>query len=148
MPNLIDKLISKVDTVRQKAADKFGLPAHNLYRVMRTWSGGEIKVGTATDVETLITPTPKITFTDPGLELQRHGLEDKRRMKAVEVSLTFTENFLQGDPKVAGQECFYKLVERNGQGADTTYWILHKIPLVARDEINWELEFTPYTVCA
>lgn len=147
MPNLIDKLITKVDTVRQKAADKFGLPAHNMYRVFRTWSGGEIGSGTATDVTTLITPTPKIEFTG-GLKLSRHGLEEARRMKASEVSLTFTENFLQGDPKVAGQECFYKLVERNGQAAGTTYWILSNIPTVARDEINWELEFRPYTVCA
>lgn len=147
MPNLIDKLISKVDTVRQKAANKFGLPAHNMYRVMRTWSGGEIGSGTATDVETLITPTPHIEFSG-GLRLEHHGLTDKRKMKAKEVSLTFTENFLQGTPKLAGQECFYKLVERNGQAADTTYWIMINTPLVARDEINWELEFMSYTVCA
>lgn len=148
MPNLIDKLISKVDTVRQKAADKFGLPAHNMSRVMRTWSGGEIGSGTPTDVVTLITPTPRITFGGPDLRLERHGLSDQRTMKATEVSLTFTESFLQGLPRLAGQECFYKLVERNGQGAATTYWILSQIPLVARDEINWELEFKHYTVCA
>jgi len=147
MPNLIDKLIGKVDAVRQKAADKFGLPAHNMIRVVRTWSGGEIGVGTPTDVETTITPTPRIEFSG-GLTLLTHGLDDQRKMKAYEVSLTYTENFLQGDPKAPGVEVFYKLVERNGQGADTTYWILSNIPKVARDEINWELEFTHYTVCS
>lgn len=147
MPNLIDKLISKVDLVRQKAANKFGLPAHNMYRVFRTWSGGELGSGTPSDVVTLITPTPKIEFT--GMDnLSVYGREDERRMKATEVSLTFTENYLQGDPKVAGQECFYKLVERNGQGADTTYWQLDRVPLVVRDQIYWELHFLPYKQCS
>lgn len=146
MPNLIDKLISKVDTVRQKAADKFGLPAHNMYRVLRTWSGGEISVGNATVIETLITPTPRIEFSG-NLEPTPHGLEDKRKMKAYEVSLTFTENFLQAEPRQPGQECFYKLVERNGQGADTTYWVMSNVPLVVREEISWELEFRPFINC-
>jgi hypothetical protein len=146
MANLIDKLINKVDSLRQKAADKFGLPAHNLYRVVRTWSGGEIGGGSVTTVETLITPTPQIEFTG-GQRLDPHGRVDDRRMVATEISLTYTENFLQGDPKAAGQEVFYKLVERNSQGADTTYWVLANIPLVVRDEIYWKLEFSPYLVC-
>jgi hypothetical protein len=146
MPNLIDKLTSKVDLLRQKAADKFGLPAHDLYRVLRTWSGGDLNSGTSTDVITKIYPTPMIKFSGE-LELQPHGLEDQRKMTASEVSLTYQENFLQGHPLVAGQECFYKLVERNGQGADTTYWILSNIPWVDRGNIQWVLEFKPYTVC-
>jgi hypothetical protein len=68
-------------------------------------------------------------------------------MKAYEISLTYEENFLQGHPLSAGQECFYKLVERNGQGADTTYWVLSNIPLVDRENIQWVLEFKHYTVC-
>ncbi len=146
MPNLIDNLIGKVDLIRQRAADRFGLPAHNMYRVFRTWSGGEIGSGTITDVETLITPTPRIEIKG-SQRLDTHGRVDDRTMKAFEISLTYQENWLQGDPKVAGQECFYKLVERNSQGADTTYWILSTIPLVNRAEINWELEFKPYLIC-
>lgn len=147
MPNLIDKLISRVDAIRQKAADKFGLPAHDMYRVLRTYASGEIGSGSFTDLETEITPTPRIKFTG-GLRLDVNGLVDDRKMKASEISLTFTENFLQGDPKTAGQECFYKLVERNSQGADTTYWQLVDIPECNRDEINWLLEFKHYTVCS
>lgn len=147
MPNLIDKLTAKVDLLRQKAADKFGLPAHNMYRVIRTWSGSEVHSGTPTDVETLITPTPRIKFSGE-LELIQIGLEDKRNMKAYEISLTYTENYLQGHPLAANQECFYKLVERNTQGADTTYWIMSNIPLVQRGKLQWVLEFKPYTVCS
>ncbi len=146
MPNLIDRLIPKVDTLRQRAADRFGLPAHNMYRVFRTWSGGELGSGVSSDLVTLITPTPKIKFAGED-RLFPHGREDNRTMSATEISLTYTENFLQGDPKLPGQECFYKLMERNGQGADTTYWILVSTPEVIRDEICWTLHFKNFTVC-
>lgn len=146
MPNLIDKLIGKVDTVRQRAADKFGLPAHNMFRVLRTWDGGAIGYGTPTTVETLITPTPHIEFAGKD-RLDPQGLVDARTMTATQVSLTFQENFLQGQTLGAGQECYYKLVERNGQGADTTYWILTAIPEVERNKIGWKLQFRVFTVC-
>lgn len=146
MPNLIDNLIAKVDLVRQKAADKFGLPAHNMYRVLRTYASGEVGNGSFIDADTLITPTPKIEFTGAD-SLNKFGRSDDRKMKASEISLTFTESFLEGTGLVAGQEVYYKLVERNGQGAATTYWILDRTPLVARDEINWVLEFRNYTRC-
>lgn len=152
MANLIDKLTPKVDRLRQKAADKFGLPAHNMYRVIRTWSGGELGNGTPADAETLITPTPKIDFTTqhefkPQDRLDPHGRVDDRGMTATGVSLTFTEDFLQGESLSPGQECFYKLVERNSQGADTTYWQLATTPIVLRNKLSWELHFTHYTVC-
>ncbi len=146
MPNLIDKLISKVDTIRQRAADRFGLPAYDLYRVYRTWSNGEVGNGTPTDVNTVIYPTPRIELTG-SQRLEIHGRVDDRKMRASEVSLTYTENYLQGDPKAAGEECFYMLVERNAQGADTTFWQLTTVPKAMRDEINWVLEFQPYLVC-
>lgn len=139
MPNLIDKLTTKVDNVRQKAADKFGLPAYNMFRVIRTWSGGELGLGSPVDVETLMTPTPKIVF-EGDLRLDPNGLVDARKMTATQISLTFTENFLQGDPKSAGQECFYKLVERNSQSADTTYWTLINVPVAMRNKLGWQLE--------
>lgn len=146
MPNLIDKLVNKVDLLRQRAADKFGLPAHDLYRVLRTWDSGELNSGNHTDVVTEIYPTPRIEFSGR-LRLERHGLEEDRKMKAYGISLTYEENFLQGEPLAAGQECFYKLVERNSQGADTTYWVLSNIPLVDRGNVQWVLEFRHYTVC-
>lgn len=144
--NLIDRLTSKVDTIRQKAADRFGLPAFDMYRVYRTYSSGIIGDGAFVDVSTVIYPTPKIVFKGQDV-LEHGGRFDKRTMTATEISLTYTENWLQGDPKAAGEQCFYKLVERNGQGADTTYWILDRVPEAKREEINWELNFKRFTVC-
>lgn len=143
MPNLIDKLVTKVDTIRQRAADRFGLPRFNLYRVLRTWDGGEVGAGNPTSQVDLITPTPRIELSGKDV-LLAPGRDEGRTMKAYEISLTYTESFLKGDPKSAGQECYYRLVERNAQGAKTTTWILIAPPQAIRDEINWELGFGHY----
>ena len=142
-PNLVDKLITKVDNLRQTFADKFGLPNFDLYRVVRTWSGTEIGDGTATSVVTKITPTPKVTFRG-GEQLMSAGREENRTMRAENISLTYTENYLQGDPKAPGVEVFYKLVERNGQAADTTTWILSSVPDAKRSQVGWVLDFKHY----
>jgi hypothetical protein len=146
MPNLIDKLINKVDAVRQKAADRFGLPAHNVYRVVRTYASGRIGDGSFTDQEDLIYPTPAVKFTGSD-QFEHGGRFDNRNLTITEVSLTYQENWLQGDPKSPGQEVFYKLVERNGQGADTTYWILTGVPECVRGEVYWKLSLHRYTIC-
>lgn len=147
MPNLIDKLITKVDSLRQKAADKFGLPPFDMYRVIRTYASGIIGDGSYTDLETLLSPPPMVKFTG-GDKLERGGKVDARTMTATEVSLSYTEDWLQGEGLVAGQECFYKLVERNSTtAADTTYWIMSAIPEAQRDEINWILKFRRYEIC-
>lgn len=148
MPNLIDKLITKVDTLRQKAADKFGLPPFDMYRVVRTYASGIIGDGAFVDVATKLSPPPMIKFQG-GDVLERGGRDDQRTMTATEVSLSYTENWLQGDPKSSGQEVFYKLVERNSTtAADTTYWILTAVPEAMRDEICWILKFRNRLSCA
>lgn len=146
MPNLIDKLITKVDTLRQRAADKFGLPAFDMYRVIRTYSSGIIGEGNYTETQDIIYPTPVVKLSGEDV-LEHGGRFSKRSMAASEISLTYVQGWFYGEPKGAGQEVFYKLAERNGQGQATTYWQLITIPLVQRDEINWVLEFKPYVVC-
>lgn len=141
--NLVDKLITKVDGLRQTFADKFGLPAYDLYQIVRTWSGGEVGSGTVTSVVTRINPTPKVTFKG-GETLLSAGRHEDRTMQASNISLTYTENFLQGDPKPSGTEVFFKLVERNGQAADTTTWILSGVPQAQRNKIGWLLDFKHY----
>lgn len=146
MPNLIDKLINKVDTIRQAAANKFGLPAFDMYRVIRTWTSGIIGDGAFTDQIDVMYPTAEVTFKG-GDKFEHGGRFDDRTMMVKEISLTYSENYLRGDPKTAGQECFYKMVERNTQGKDTTYWVLNAQPSINRGNINWELSFRRYTVC-
>lgn len=147
MPNLIDKLITKVDLLRQKAADKFGLPAFDMYRIVRTYTSGIIGDGSYTEASTLLSPPPMVKFT--GAEILEHGgKRDHRKMVATEVSLSYAENWLQGEPLSPGQVCYYKLVERNSTtAADTTTWVLEAIPETQRDQICWELKFRRFDMC-
>lgn len=147
MPNLIDKLIPKVDLLRQKAADKFGLPPFDMYRVIRTYASGIIGDGSYTESETLLSPPPMVKF-DGGDRLERGGRHDQRTMVATEVSLSYTENWLQGETLSSGQVCFYRLDERNSTtNADSTTWILSAIPETERENIGWKLKFKRYDMC-
>lgn len=143
MSNLVDKLIPKIDGLRQTFADKFGLRAFDLYQIIRIWDGGEVGAGNPSSVVTKITPTPKIKFTGEQ-KLETPGREEDRRVEARNTSLTYTESQLTGDPKVPGTEVFYKLVERNGQAETVTYWILASVPEVERGKIGWHLKFRHY----
>ena len=145
--NLIDKLITKVDLLRQKAADKFGLPPFDMYRVVRTYTSGIIGDGVYTEDSTLLSPPPMVKF-DGKDKLERGGRHDQRTLTATEVSLSYEENWLQGEPAGAGEICYYKLVERNSTTlADTTTWILDAIPEAQRDEIGWKLSFRRFDMC-
>lgn len=152
MANLVDKLITKVDKIRQKVnVDKVGVRRYRLFRVIRTWSGGEVGDGTPTIAEVEILPAPAITFGTRDDRLEGNGRVDTGKMIATEVSLTYQEMYLQGYPLSAGQECYYRLVEMHAQGASTTYWVLSTTPEADRCEevngnIQWVLSFMRYEV--
>lgn len=147
MPNLIDKLIPKVDLLRQKAADKFGLPPFDMYRVIRTYTSGIIGDGAYTEVETKLSPPPAVKFSG-GDRLGHGGRQDERKLTATEVSLSYEENWLQGEPLANGQVCYYKLVERNSTtAADTTTWMLDGVPEAIRDQLYWKLQFRRFDMC-
>ncbi len=152
MANLVDKLITKVDRIRQRVnVDKVGVRRYHLFRVIRSWDGGEVGDGTPTIVSTEITPSPAIAFGGRNDRLEGNGRVDESTMIATEVSLTYQEMWLQGYPLSAGQECYYRLTERNAQGAQTTYWVLSTTPVADRCEerdgnIQWVLKFIRYEV--
>ena len=142
MPNLIDRLITKVDTIRQRAADRFGLPSYNLYRVIRTYTGDEVGEGSYTDSNALITPTPMVEIKASDM-LQGGGRVEVGTMVAKEISLNYTEAYLKGTGLAANQACFYKLTERNSQATATTYWIITSVR-PHREELNWVIDFKRY----
>lgn len=118
-----------------------------MYRVVRVYGSGIVGDGSFTDTETLLSPPPMIRFSG-GDELERGGRYDHREMTATEVSLSYTENWLQGEPTAAGTQVFYKLVERNSTtAADTTTWVLSSVPEAQRDEIGWKLKFKRFVIC-
>jgi hypothetical protein len=99
------------------------------------------------DLETEIVPAPAITIGRESDRLGGNGRIEVGKMQATEISLSYTENFLEGRPLDPGQECFYKLVELNvAQAADTTYWVVDNTPEADRCEepggnIQWTMNF-------
>lgn len=148
MANVVDKLIAKVDQIRQRVnVSKVGVRRYKLSRVIRTWNAGEVGDGFPTDVVSELTPAPAITLGKENDRLGGRGRISVGSMQATEVSLTYTQSFLQGYPLTTGQECFYKLEELNSsQGATITYWTLVNTPEADRCEepggnIQWILNF-------
>lgn len=145
--SLVDRLISKVDRIRQRVnVDKVGVRRFSLYRVVRTWSGGEVGDGTATISAVEITPAPAIVFNKARDSLNGRGRVEVGTMEASEVSLTYSESYLF-PTLTAGQELYYRLVERNAaQATGTSYWILTSKPEADRCEttsgnIQWIMNF-------
>lgn len=145
---LIDRLISRVDKIRQKVnADKVGVRRFRLYRVIRTWTGGEVGDGSSSNAEIEITPPPAITLSKAKDALTGRGRVEVGTMTASEVSLAYSEATLQ-PVLTAGQELYYRLVEKTpAQGQHTTYWTLAATPEADRCEtvggnVQWILNFT------
>lgn len=147
MANLIDRLITRVDRIRQRInVTSVGVRRFKLYRVVRTWSGGEVGDGTSSSAVLEITPAPAITLGKAPDPLNGRGRVEVGSMVASEVSLSYTEAQLM-PALTAGQELYYRLVEANpAQAYHTTYWVLSGNPEADRCEtpagnIQWILSF-------
>lgn len=152
MANLVDRLITKVDKIRDRVnVNKVGVRRYRLFRVIRSWDGLEVGAGNATLQVDEILPVPAIQLGGEPDRLFGRGRQQDDSMRASEVSLSYTENFLEGQPLTAGQECYYKLIELNAaQASDTTYWIMLRRPEADRCEttsgnIQWKMIFSQYT---
>jgi hypothetical protein len=147
-PKLIDRLVSKIDRIRQRVnVDKVGVRRYRLFRVIRTWDGGEVGDGLFYLNTEEITPAPEVTLGKSRDRLVGAGRVDAGTMTATEVSLTYSESYLF--PTLSsGQECYYRLTEMNPpQGYATTYWHLDTKPEADRAEkvsgnVQWILNFT------
>lgn len=151
-PKLIDRLIPKIDRIRQRVnVAKVGVRRYRLFRVIRTWDGGEIGDGLFYINAEEITPAPDVTFGKARDRLSGAGRIEAGSMVASEVSLRYHERYLFPELS-SGQECYYRLVEMNpAQGYTSTFWILDTKPEADRAEkvsgnVQWILNFTRYQV--
>jgi hypothetical protein len=147
-PKLIDRLIPKVDRIRQRInVAKVGVRRFQLFRVIRSWDGGEVGDGVPSYDQQEITPAPAIALADSRDALNGRGRVEVGSMEATEVSLTYEQTYLM-PVLYPGQECYYKLVEMNvPQAQRTTFWILKNSPEADRCEtvngnIQWIMRFT------
>lgn len=108
---LRDDLIGVVDEVRGDVIDtEAGLRLFAVKTRTRTWSGGEVGRGTAIDVETPLTPKPRVRAPAPHHVLAAPGRYEDGDRIVDRISATYTEAELDGGTLTTAKE-FYWLID-------------------------------------
>jgi len=139
---LVDSLVPDViDGLREQLHPVFGVRAYRVYRVIRSWSGGEIGEGEMTDVAGELRPQPRVKIWD-GLKFVQAvcGIRELGDVKLTEVSLTYSDADLTGQPLEAHQEMFLALGEAHGQASPLRLWAHTQPPFIDREvDMGWVL---------
>jgi hypothetical protein len=143
---LIGRLIPKVNAIRSRLYEKTGVREFRVFRVIRTWSGGEVGRGIATLEELEIDPSPDVVFDNGRQDRLERGRVEDGFCKLLEVSLELIESDLTGQPLARGQECYYRITERNEHAASPSYWVLEGTPWADRDNFQWIVRLRRYEV--
>jgi hypothetical protein len=139
---LVDSLVPGViDSLRNSLNPQFGIRAYRAYRVIRTWTGAQPGDGSYSDVAGELIPQPRVRVWD-GFKFEQApaGLQSAGRVRLTEVSLTYSEADLTGQPLSNNQELLIALGDANGQGS-TTYLFTHvQPPYIDREkDMGWVL---------
>lgn len=139
---LVDSLVTDViDGLRSDLHPQFGVRAYRLFTVKRTWTGRTQGEGTYSDVETELDPQPKIAIWD-GLEyrLEPCGLDVEGELRATEVSLSYTQDELDGGTLATNEQWLLKITEAHGQASRAIYATHSKPPYIDREkDMGWVL---------
>jgi hypothetical protein len=139
---LVDSLVPDlIDGLRDELLPSFGVRAYRVYRVVRTWSGAEIGDGVLTDDGAELRPRPRVKIWD-GLKFVQAicGIRELGDVKLTEVSLTYTDADLTGQPLAKNQESFIAIGEGNGQGSPLRLWGHTQPPFIDREvDMGWVL---------
>lgn len=142
-PNtLVDSLVPDViDGLREDLHPAFGVRAYRAYRVIRTWSGKTVGDGTPSDDASELRPQPRVAMWDGLRYVQATcGIRELGDVKLTEVSLTYTDAQLSGQPLGAKQESFIALGEAHGQASPLRLWTLTAPPFIDREkDMGWVL---------
>jgi len=112
--NLVDSLLSVVDDLRGSLHPAMGVRQWRVFVRLRTWSGGRVGAGSPTDVDTELLPQPLVESDDRYLAVESGGLDEMGSIMLSEISLTYTEDELDGGSNVAGREVLYVLSDALG----------------------------------
>lgn len=140
---LIDDILTTVDDLRSELHAEFGLRQFRLFTVERVWDSGYVGDGLYSDVETEITPAPRVVpFTRSGdsvsYELRACGLDEAGFVAIQEVSLTYTEEELTGGTLAQGTEWLFRLRDGQGQGIPDRDFVLDGVPFPDREKtLGW-----------
>lgn len=137
---LVDSLVPDViDGLRDELNPEFGIRSYKVYRVIRTWSGTQPGDGTPTDVAGELRPQPRVKFWD-GFRFQEDpsGLNSNGRVQLTEVSLSYSESDLTGNPLSLNQELLIAIGDGNGQGSTIGLFTHNQPPFVDREkDLGW-----------
>lgn len=139
---LVDSLVPDViDGLREQLHPDFGVRAYRVYRVIRTWSGDVEGDGDPTDAAAELRPQPRVKIWD-GIRWVAAvcGIRELGEVRLTEVSLTYTEEQLTGQPLDKNQACFLAIAEAHGQGSETRLFGNTRPPFIDREkDMGWVL---------
>lgn len=139
---LVDSLVADViDGLREDLHPAFGVRAYRLYRVLRSWSGKVVGEGVHTDVAHELRPQPRVAMWNGLKYVQAScGIRELGDVMLTELSLTYTEAQLTGQPLTKRQELFYALGDGNGQESELRLWQVTAPPFIDRErDMGWVL---------
>ena len=106
MSTLRDDLIPVFDEGRQ-IVDDLGLRQQTVVVRTRVWDGGEVGLGTATDTDLTLSPTPKVTRLSLRVVAGSGGKYQMGDRRVGKISATYTAEQLGGGSVAAGTELLW-----------------------------------------
>lgn len=141
---LVDSLVADViDGLREDLHPQFGVRAYRVYRVIRSWSGVVVGEGTPSDVAGELRPQPLVWTWETianGLRYKQAacGIHELGAVKLTEVSLTYSEADLTGQPLRDNQELLFAIGDAHGQGTTVRLFTHDKPPYIDRiKDMGW-----------
>ncbi len=136
--NLVDDLLEVVDDLRRDLYSSMGNRQHEVHLVRRAWSGEARGEGVIEHVEDHIIDPPPLFVDKTKLVAMSFGRDDQGDGLLQEVSLTYTEDELTGNPIKKNEEFFYRVVDLRGQGIRPTHYVPNSTPVPDREKkIGW-----------
>lgn len=138
--NLVDEIAVIADELRDDLHTEFGVRQWDCYLAKAVWSGGVVGSGAKSiNYVKKLVPSPRVKLTDRH-DLTEGGLQETGTATLREVSLTYSQADLLGEPMAAGEEFFYVLVDALGQGLVRRTFIPQDHPFPDRENnIGWEV---------
>ena len=136
--NLVDELAVVADSLRDELHADMGVRQFRCYIAKAKWSGGKVGVGSKRiTYVTEIVPSPRVVLDDQH-SLTQGGVQETGTATLTEISLTYSQAQLLGEPMAAGDEFFYLLTDRLGQGLSRRVFIPQDHPWTDREQdIGW-----------
>lgn len=139
---LVDSLVPGViDSLRDSLNPQFGIRAYRVYRVIRTWTGTQPGDGSYSDNAGELRPYPRVMVWDGfRFEQEPAGLKSAGRIRLTEVSLSYAESDLTGQPLRANQELLIAVADANGERSSVNLFTHVQPPYIDREkDMGWVL---------